>query len=103
LHRPVWAHRQGLAGREYTQRTRSFLFASLAFAVARVLKLDRIRFYENGVLSLNLPISEQAVGARATRTTYPKVLKGFAQLFGLLLERDFVVENPFCGGLEPRL
>jgi hypothetical protein len=95
LHIPVWAHRQCLAGREYTQRTRSFLFASLAFAVARVLKLDRIRFYENGVVSLNLPISEQAIGARATRTTHPKVLKGFAQLFGLLLQAEFVVENPF--------
>ena len=95
LHIPVWAYRDCSTGREYTQRTRSFLFASLAFAVARVLKLDRIRFYENGVVSLNLPISEQAIGARATRTTHPKVLKGFAQLFGLLLQKDFVVENPF--------
>jgi len=95
LHVPVWVHRQGPASREYTQRSRSFLYASLAFAVARVLHLDRIRFYENGILSLNLPISEQAVGARATRTTHPQVLNGFAELFSLLLEEDFFVENPF--------
>jgi hypothetical protein len=63
--------------------------------VARVFGLSRIRFYENGVVSLNLPISEQAVGARATRTTHPQVLNGFAELFSLLIQQPFAVENPF--------
>jgi hypothetical protein len=57
--------------------------------------LSRIRFYENGVVGLNLPISEQAVGARATRTTHPQVLSGFSQLFSLLANTQFEVENPF--------
>src|SRR5262249_8930861 len=55
----------------------------------------RIRFFENGVVSLNLPISEQVVGARATRTTHPQVLDGFATLFSLLIEETFTVDNPF--------
>lgn len=95
LHVPVWVHQSGTEGREYTQRSRTFLYASLGAAVARVFGLNRIRFYENGVISLNLPISEQVVGARATRTTHPQVLDGFANLFSLLIEETFAVENPF--------
>jgi hypothetical protein len=95
LHVPVWVHQQGANGREYTQRSRTFLYAALAAAVARVFGLSRIRFYENGVVGLNLPISEQAVGARATRTTHPQVLSGFSQLFSLLANTQFEVENPF--------
>lgn len=95
LHVPVWVHKRGIDSREYTQRSRSFLYASLAFAVARIFGLGRIRFYENGVVSLNLPISEQALGSRATRTTHPQVLRGFAELFSHLSGADFAVENPF--------
>ena len=95
LHVPVWVHKREMESREYTQRSRSFLYAALAFAVARIFRLDRIRFYENGVVSLNLPISEQAVGSRATRTTHPRTLRGFADLFSCLCEKDFQVENPF--------
>jgi hypothetical protein len=95
LHVPVWVHKTGFTGREYTQRSRSFLYASLALPVARVFGLSRIRFYENGIVSLNLPISEQALGTRATRTTHPQVLNGFAELFSLLVQQTFAVENPF--------
>jgi len=95
LHVPVWVHQSGTGGREYTQRSRTFLYASLGAAVAQVFGLKRLRFYENGVVSLNLPISEQVIGARATRTTHPQVLNGFGTLFSLLLEETFTVENPF--------
>jgi hypothetical protein len=100
LHVPVWVHQRGSSGREYTQRSRSFLYASLAFAVARIFGLGQIRFYENGIVSLNLRISEQATGGRATRTTHPKVLIGFAALFSLLIQQPFAVENPFLGEQE---
>jgi hypothetical protein len=94
LHVPVWVHKTGSTGREYKQRSRSFLYASLALPVARAFDLSRIRFYENGIVSLNLPISEQVVGTRATRTTHPQVLNGFAKLFSLLIQQPFTVENP---------
>lgn len=80
--------------KEPTQRSRSFLFASLGAAVARMVGLNSVRFYENGVVSLNLPMAEQLVGARATRTTHPRVLAGFQALMSLLGEGDFKVENP---------
>lgn len=95
FHVPVWVQKGEALDREYTQRTRTFLYASLAAVVARAFDLRRIRFYENGVVSLNLPISEQVVGGRATRTTHPQVLNGFASLFRLLTDGPFEVENPF--------
>ena len=82
-------------GREYTQRTRSFVYASLAAVVARMLGKDRIRFYENGIVSFNLPLSMQSLGARASRTTHPQTLAGFSKLFSAVFGKAFAVENPF--------
>lgn len=94
-HIPVWATKDQGLGREYTQRSRSFLYASLASSVACMLGRDRIRFYENGVTSMNLPPAPQVVGGRATRTTHPVVIRGFTRLFSALLDRPFQVESPF--------
>ncbi len=88
-------HKDSSLNVEPTQRSRSFLFAALGAAVARMAGLSGVRFYENGVVSLNLPMAEQLVGARATRTTHPRVLKGFQALMSDLGEGEFKVENPF--------
>lgn len=95
IHVPVHINKQKGLGREYTQRSRSFLYASIAATVAQAYELSRIRFYENGVVSLNLPLSPQVVGAKATRTTHPRVINGFARILSLVADRDFKVENPF--------
>ncbi|MEO1504186.1 MAG: hypothetical protein AAFU68_08120, partial [Pseudomonadota bacterium] len=84
-------------GRESSHRSRSFLFAAVGAAVADALGLHRICFFENGVLSVNLPISTQLVGARATRSTHPKVMQGFEALFSRVFERTWQVRNPFFG------
>jgi hypothetical protein len=89
--------------REATQRSRSFLFASMAAVVARLFDLKRIRFYENGVTSLNLPISPQMLGGRTSRTTHPQTLWRFSQLFSLLFETEFTVENPFQWSTKPEI
>jgi DNA-binding response OmpR family regulator len=81
--------------RDFTQRCRSFLYATIAALVARAIGLPRVRFCENGVISLNLPISLQVIGGRASRTTHPQTLAGFARLFSALFECEFSVENPF--------
>jgi 7-cyano-7-deazaguanine synthase in queuosine biosynthesis len=94
-HVPVKANKDGEREPEYTQRSRSFLYAALAAAVARLFDLDRIYFYENGILSVNLPLCAQEVGGRATRTTHPQVLHGFARLFSLVLGFPFAVENDY--------
>ncbi|GJQ28392.1 MAG: hypothetical protein HBSAPP03_02760 [Phycisphaerae bacterium] len=82
-------------GKEYTQRARSFVYAALAAVVARMLGKSRIRFYENGVVSFNLPLSMQCLGGRASRTTHPQTLAGFGKLFTAIFGCEFTVENPF--------
>lgn len=91
----VRINKKDLGEKEYTQRSRSFLYASLAVVVARMAGLETIRFYENGVVSLNLPLSPQIVGSRATRTTHPKVLRSMGRFFSLVSGVEFAVENGF--------
>ena len=95
LHVPIWANLDGSLGMEATHRTRSFLFAALGAVTARLFDRDRICFFENGVMSLNLPPVAQVVGARATRTTHPQVLAGFRRVLAEVLGRPFDVDNPF--------
>ena len=95
LHIPVLVNLDERLGRESTHRTRSFLSASLGAATARLFGLDRLSFFENGVVSMNLPLLAQVVGARATRTTHPQVLAGFRDLLSGLFECPFSVTNPF--------
>ena len=94
-HIRVTVHKQKWMNAEYTQRTRSFLFASLGATIANMLGQSNVRFYENGVISMNLPICAQVVGGKATRTTHPRVLHGFQTLLSMITEGTFTVENPF--------
>jgi 7-cyano-7-deazaguanine synthase in queuosine biosynthesis len=91
----VRVHKTKELNHEYTQRSRSFLYVSLGATIARMLGLTSVRFYENGVISLNLPVCAQVVGGRATRTTHPRVMKGFQDLLSLIAGETFTVENPY--------
>lgn len=99
LHIPVWVNKAERLGKEFSQRTRSFLFSALGCAVAQSVGAEGLRFFENGVVSLNLPVADEVLGARASRTTHPQALHLFAELFSLVAERPaerpFVVDNPF--------
>jgi hypothetical protein len=96
MHIPVLVtRREPLQVHEYTQRSRSFLYAALACVVAQLFGNTSIRFFENGIVSINLPIADQVVGARATRTTHPLVLELFRMFFSAAIRRRVEVENPF--------
>lgn len=95
LHVAVEVNKSKNFGSDFTQRTRSFLFAAIAAIIAKAFNRNRIRFYENGIVSLNLPISPQALGGRSTRTTHPQVLNGFESLMSAVFGTSFTVENPF--------
>lgn len=103
LHVAIEVNKTKGFGREPTQRSRSFLFASMAAAVALSMQLKRIRFYENGVVSINLPLSVQAVGGRATRTTHPKVLDGFSKIYSRAFGHEFEVENPYLSKTKAQI
>lgn len=95
-HVPVWTNVMGELAREPTHRTRSFLFAALGAVTARLFGQDRLHFYENGVVSLNLPLAGQVVGARATRTTHPQALDGFRRIMSAVLGCDVSIDNGFA-------
>lgn len=94
LHFPVKANKVGSLGIDHSQRSRSFLYASMATAVAHYFALNAIYFYENGIVSVNLPLCQQELSTRATRTTHPQVLAGFGRIFSLVTgRRGFAVKN----------
>ncbi|MBX9625635.1 MAG: 7-cyano-7-deazaguanine synthase [Gemmataceae bacterium] len=95
LHLPIRVNKAERLSRETTQRSRSFLYTALGATFAVMLGRDKLRFYENGVMSLNLPPATQVVGGRATRTTHPLALRRMSDLLAALTGRPFAVENPF--------
>lgn len=95
LHIPVRATRVGAEAAETTQRSRSFLFASLGQVVARMIGAKEVRFYENGVVGHQLPISSQVVGTMATRTTHPLSLQLLNALMARLAPEPVPIGNPF--------
>ena len=80
LHLCVNAHRVESEAIETTQRSRSFLFAALGQVVARMFGCGELTFFENGIVSHNLPFSPQVAGTMATRTTHPLALHLIGQL-----------------------
>jgi hypothetical protein len=91
---PVWVSNENESAREYTQRTRSFLFACLGMVVAHLSGKNAFTFYENGVVSINLPLAGDVVGGRATRTTHPRVMRGLEELFSLILKSRIEIRTP---------
>ncbi len=92
---------KGADAKENTQRTRSMLYASLGTAVGIALGIDDIRLADNGIVSVNLPFTDQAIGARASRSTHPKFLLLFRRLAGLVAEADVSVWNPLWNQTRP--
>ncbi len=87
-------HRWKSDAPETTQRTRSFLYACLAVAVGASLQIDDIHLADNGPVSVNLPISDQILGAMATRSTHPRFLRLLNALLELTFPKGPRVSNP---------
>jgi 7-cyano-7-deazaguanine synthase in queuosine biosynthesis len=92
---PVWINKADSLGREPTQRTRSFLYSALGTLVAQSVQAGGVRFYENGIVSLNLPVAEEVLRARASRTTHPVALHLLIALCTAVTDRNFAVDNPY--------
>lgn len=73
----------------YTQRTRSLFFFGLGIIEAYFSKLNKVNIYENGIMSLNIPVDYTRI---TTKTTHPKTL---FLLNSILkdLEIDIKIEN----------
>ncbi len=83
--------------RENTQRTRSFLFLSIAALVTRRYNFNKILFMaENGQFAIHLPLNSSRVGPFSTHTADPNFVKYAEEMFKIVLSNDkFKIENPF--------
>jgi 7-cyano-7-deazaguanine synthase in queuosine biosynthesis len=80
--------------REPSQRSRSFLFMSLALAAAQAQGASEAFIFENGILTMALPLSEARVGGMSTRSTHPRVIALMNRLAGRMQLRCELI-NPF--------
>ncbi len=80
---------------EETQRSRSFLYTSIAYAIASSYGLRQFTVYENGVTSINLRRREDLANARASRTTHPQTISQLAKLFSMIEEREVTIKLPY--------
>ncbi len=82
-------------GTEETQRTRAFLFNSIAFTLAYRLSQKEFFAYENGITSLNLIRRQDLISARASRTTHPKTHALMSSFLSEVADDKIKVVNPF--------
>ena len=82
--------------REETQRTRSFLFLTLAGIFARRKGYRDIIFIaENGQLAIHLPFTSARISSFSTHTAHPEVINGMGKVLSSLLSYEIRVVNPF--------
>jgi len=79
---------------ENTTRSRSILFLALGTIIASAINVKNLIVPENGVISLNVPLTYGRMGSLSTKTTHPNTLNLFNNLLtGLKI--DVEVINPY--------
>ena len=81
--------------REESQRTRAFLYTSIAFAISQAFEQNHFFLYENGITSINFPRREDLANARASRTTHPKTIYLLQKFFSLFIDKSLQIQTPF--------
>lgn len=81
--------------KENSSRARSFLFITLGIAVANCLGEDmELILPENGLISLNIPLTKSRLSSHSTRTTHPYFVDGLNKTFERLGIGNRI-ENPY--------
>jgi 7-cyano-7-deazaguanine synthase in queuosine biosynthesis len=80
---------------EETQRSRAFLYVSIAYALACALSQTGLYVYENGVTALNFARRQDLLRARASRTTHPKTIRLLSEFLSEVSEAQFTIYSPF--------
>ncbi|ABJ78760.1 hypothetical protein IQB76_05675 [Leptospira borgpetersenii serovar Hardjo-bovis] len=88
-------HLSGKRATDETQRSRSFLFSSIAFVLARTFHQKEFYLFENGVTSLNLFRREDLMNSRASRTTHPQTLFKLMEFFSLVAGFQFEIKHNY--------
>lgn len=85
---------KGTRAAEETQRSRAFLYTSIAFAISITFNQTKFSVYENGITSINLPRRADLALARASRTTHPRTIFHLEELFALIANCDVNINLP---------
>jgi hypothetical protein len=80
---------------ENSQRTRGLLFLAAGIGTVWGLGQDRLRVYENGIGTINLPYLRSQHGPQATRSMHPHTLWLAEQLASRVSGRPFRIDTPF--------
>ncbi|MBU7595877.1 Qat anti-phage system QueC-like protein QatC [Metabacillus halosaccharovorans] len=82
-------------GIEDTTRTRSFMFFAHAISIASTFDSDiTLIIPENGLISLNIPLTNSRLGSSSTRTTHPHYLDLLQSLLKAI-NIKVVIKNPY--------
>lgn len=82
--------------REASQRTRSFVFLTIAAIVARRRGFrDLLLIAENGQLAIHLPLTAARIGSFSTHTAHPEFVHEMESLLADLFSFPFSIKNPF--------
>ncbi len=88
-------HAAPVGGIEDSTRTRSFMFFTHAIILASALnKQTKLYIPENGLISLNIPLTNTRLGTSSTRTTHPFYM-GMLQSLLNNLDIKVELENPY--------
>lgn len=84
-----------IRGKEITTRTRSFLFFTHAIILASCLdKPTTLYIPENGLISLNIPLTNTRLGSSSTRTTHPYYMRMLQNLL-VNMGIEITLKNPY--------
>lgn len=82
--------------REETQRTRSFMFITLAVLTARRKGIQNVIYMaENGQMAIHLSLTAARISAFSTYTAHPEFLHEMQELFRSLLNFPINLQNPY--------
>jgi 7-cyano-7-deazaguanine synthase in queuosine biosynthesis len=84
------------AKREDSQRTRSFMFLTLAGLVARRRGIHEVVYIaENGQMAIDLPLTAARISAFSTYTAHPEFLAVMEGILSQVLAYGIAIENPY--------
>ena len=94
-HYKFYCSLHGIERKEETQRTRSFLYLVIGYALAHALSQQKIFVFENGVTSINFPTRQDQMNARSSRTTHPKTISLLENFLAEVHQRKIRIVTPF--------
>lgn len=82
-------------GTEITSRSRSFLFLAGALAVASIIGEVPVYIPENGLIGINVPLTDSRIGSCSTRTTHPYFINKFNGILNDIGVKNKIL-NPYA-------